>query len=71
VISAAGLLALDSGKQEVTIYDVASSEPRQQYTFAKPVVCKMFSVDGNRRLAFTALFDLTATTPTEPAVVSK
>jgi hypothetical protein len=75
VISAMGLLALDSSKWEVTVYDLASSEPRQQYTFAQPVVCKMFSADGKRLLVFTAdqtvyLFDVTTTAPVEPALVS-
>jgi len=77
VISAVGLLALDSGKREVTVYDLASSEPRQQYAFAQPVACKMFSADGKRFIVFTAdqtvyLFDLTtATAPAEPAVASQ
>ena len=76
VISASGLLALDSEKREVTVYDLASSEPRQQYAFAQPVACKMFSADGKRLLVFTAdqtvyLFDVTTTTPAEPAVASK
>jgi WD40 repeat protein len=75
VVSAAALLALDSSKWEVTVYDLASSEPRYQYTFAQPVVCKMFSADGKRLLVFTAdqtvyLFDATATAPAEPALVS-
>ena len=75
VISALGLLALDSSKWEVTVYDLASSEPRQQYAFAQPVVCKMFSADGKRLLVFTAdqtvyLFDVAATAPVEPALGS-
>ncbi len=76
VISAVGLLALDSEKREVTVYDLASSEPRQQYAFAQPVAFKMFSADGKRLLVFTAdqtvyLFDATTTAPAEPAVASK
>lgn len=76
VISAGGLLAFDSSKWEVTVYDLASSEPRQQYTFAQPVVCKMFSADGKRLLVFTAdqtvyLFDVTTNTPAESPVASK
>jgi hypothetical protein len=75
VISAVGLLALDSSKWEVTVYDLASSEPRQQYTFAQPVVCKMFSADGKRLLVFTAdqtvyLFDVTTTAPVGTALVN-
>jgi hypothetical protein len=74
-ISTVGLLALDSSKWEVTVYDLASSEPRQQYTFAQPVVYKMFSADGKRLLVFTAnqtvyLFDAATTAPVEPALLS-
>jgi WD40 repeat protein len=74
VISAVGLLALDSSKWEVTLYELGSSEPRQQYAFAQPVVCKMFSADGKRLLVFTAdqtvyLFDVSTTAPVEQALV--
>jgi outer membrane protein assembly factor BamB len=76
VISALGLLALDSEKREVTVYDLNSSEPRQQYAFAHPVACKIFSADGKRLLVFTAdqtvyLFDVTTAAPAEPAVAGK
>jgi hypothetical protein len=75
LISVSGLLALDSGKGEITVYDLASSEPRQQYAFAQPVACKMFSADGARLLVFTAdqtvyLFDVTTTAPAEPPVAT-
>jgi WD40 repeat protein len=75
VISAGALLAVDSSKWEVTVYDLTSSEPRQQYTFARPVVCKMFSADGKRLLVFTAdqtvyLFDVATTAPRESALLS-
>ena len=76
VISAVGLLALDSEKREVTLYDLASSEPRQQFAFAQPVAYKTFSADAKRLLVFTAdqtvyLFDVTNTAPAEPAVGSE
>lgn len=76
VISTVGLLALDSEKREVTVYDLASSEPRRQYAFAQPVAFKIFSADGKRLLVFTAdqtvyLFDETTTAPAEPAVASQ
>ena len=75
-ISSVGLLALDSEKREVSVYDLVSSEPRQQYAFAQPVAFKRFSADGKRLLVFTAdqtvyLFDVTATAPAERAVASK
>ena len=72
VLSMSGLLAVDSEKREVTLYDLSTSEPRQQYTFAEPVACKAFSRDGKRLLVFTTdqtvyLLDTTTSSMPEPA----
>jgi WD40 repeat protein len=53
VLSPSGLLAVDSERREITLYDLATSEPRQQYVFAQPVALKAFSGDGKRLLVFT------------------
>jgi hypothetical protein len=70
LLSASGLLAFDNDMREVTLYDLVTSEQRQQYVFAQPVVCKIFSADGKRLLIFTAdqtvyLFDTTSEAATE------
>ena len=75
VLSMSGLLAVDSEKREVTLYDLSTSEPRQQYTFAEPVACKAFSRDGKRLLVFTTdqtvyLLDTTTSSTPEPASAS-
>jgi WD40 repeat protein len=75
VISNSGLLAVISEKREVTTYDLASSELRQQYVFAEPIAFKSFSSDGKRLLVFTSdqtvyLLDTTLPHPAEPALAS-
>lgn len=75
VLSMSGLLAVDSEKREVTLYDLSTSEPRQQYTFAEPVACKAFSSDGKRLLVFTTdqtvyLLDTTTSSTPEPALAN-
>jgi hypothetical protein len=75
VLSTSGLLAFHNDKREVTLYDLATSEQRQQYVFAQPVVSKIFSADGKRLLIFTAdqtvyFFDVTAGTATEKVAVN-
>jgi hypothetical protein len=70
VLSTSGLLAFDNDKREVTLFDLATSEQRQQYVFSQPVVCKIFSADGKRLLIFTAdqtvyLLDATTGSATE------
>jgi len=53
VLSLSGLMAVDTGKREITVHDLSSLEPRQQYAFAQPIACKAFSADGKRLLVFT------------------
>ena len=52
-ISALGLLAVQSESREVTVYGLATSQLRQQYTFAEPVAYKAFSADGKRLFILT------------------
>jgi hypothetical protein len=74
-LSSAGMMAVDSAKREVTLYDLASSEVRQQYRFAEPVALKAFSEDGKRLLIFTNdqtvyVLDIAASPSSEPALAS-
>jgi hypothetical protein len=76
VLSSSGLLAFDNDRREVTLYDLTTPEQRQQYVFAQPVACKIFSKDGKRLLVFTAdqtvyLFDVTTATATEKVAANK
>lgn len=66
VLSSTGLLAVDSGKQELSVYDLSSSQQREQYVFGSPVEYKVFSEDGKRLFVFTNdqtvyFLDVTAT----------
>lgn len=75
ILSTTGLLAVQSEKREVTLYDLTTFEMRQHYNFAKPIACKAFSEDGKRLLVFTNdqtvyLFDTTRPSQPEPAVAS-
>jgi hypothetical protein len=54
VASATGLLALDSQSGHVKVYDLASSQLRQEYAFPDRVALKTFSPDGKRLLLLTA-----------------
>jgi WD40 repeat protein len=49
-----GLLALENQDGQLTIYDMASSQLKQQYTFADPISFKIFSPDGGRLFVVTA-----------------
>jgi WD40 repeat protein len=65
ILSSSGLLAMDSEKREVSLYDLSTSQLRQQYIFAQPVAFKAFSGDGKRMLVFTSdqtvyILDMTA-----------
>jgi WD40 repeat protein len=65
MLSSSGLLAVDSEKREIALYDLATSQPNQQYVFAQPVAFKAFSGDGKRLLVFTSdqtvyILDVTA-----------
>jgi WD40 repeat protein len=75
VLSSSSLLAFDNDRREVTLYDLATSGERQQYVFAQPVACKIFSKDGKRLLVFTVdqtvyLFDVTTATKIEKVAAS-
>jgi hypothetical protein len=53
VLSSTGLLVLDTGKQELAMYDLSTSQVRQQYVFSSPVAFKPASDDGKRLFVFT------------------
>lgn len=60
-----GLLAVDSESGQLSIYDMANSQLKQQYTFPDPVSFKAFSPDGSRIFVMTVsqtayILDLTA-----------
>jgi WD40 repeat protein len=60
-----GLLAVESGAGQLSIYNMARSQLKQQYTFADPISFKTFSADGGRLFVVTAsqtayILDLTA-----------
>jgi WD40 repeat protein len=65
VMSNTGLLAVQNEAGEVTVYDMASSQPKQEYVFTDPISLKTFSPDGKRLFVMTAsqtayILDLTA-----------
>lgn len=53
-LSENGLIALENEAGELTVYDIASSQPKQEYMFTDPVSLKSFSPDGNRLFVMTA-----------------
>jgi WD40 repeat protein len=58
-----GLLAVETESGQLSIYDLNSSQLRQQYNFSDPVSFQTFSRDGNRLFVMTAsqtayIFDL-------------
>jgi WD40 repeat protein len=60
-----GLLALENEAGQLDVYDMASSQLKQQYTFTDPISFKTFSPDGARLFVMTVsqtayIFDLTA-----------
>jgi WD40 repeat protein len=76
VISSSGLLALDSAKREITLYDMGTSEEVQHASFAAPVSFKAFSADGKHLIIFTNdqtvyLFDVTRKSPSESVETKK
>ena len=65
LLSENGLMALENEAGELSVYDIASSQPKQEYIFTDPVSLKRFSPDGNRLFVMTAsqtayILDLTA-----------
>ena len=75
ILSTSGLVAVNSERREVAVYDLASSQPRRQYIFAQPVAFKAFSGDGKRLLVFTSdqtvyILDVTVAPANEPALAS-
>ncbi|HEX6805118.1 MAG TPA: M48 family metalloprotease [Terriglobales bacterium] len=74
-LSPSGMMAVNSAKREVTLYDLATSEVRQQYRFAESVSLKAFSEDGKRLLVFTNdqtvyVLDTASSLGAEPALAS-
>lgn len=53
VLSVAGMLAIETGKREISLYDLSKTELVQQYSFSDPISFKTFSADGKRLLVFT------------------
>lgn len=49
-----GQLAIESESGQLSVYDMATSKLRQQYTFSDPVSFKTFSPDGSRLFVMTA-----------------
>jgi len=49
-----GLLAVETESGQLSIYDLNSSQLRQQYTFSDPISFHTFSRDGNRLFVMTA-----------------
>ncbi|MCU1270765.1 MAG: peptidase Ste24p [Acidobacteriaceae bacterium] len=75
IISTSGLLAVESEKREVTLYDLTSSDVPQQYVFSEPIAFKSFSSDGKRLLVFTSdqtayLLDTALPHAPDPALAS-
>jgi WD40 repeat protein len=63
--STSGLLAVESEVGQINVYDMATSQLKQQYTFSDPVSFKRFSPDGTRLFVLTAsqtayILDVTA-----------
>jgi hypothetical protein len=52
--STSGLLALESEVGQINVYDMATSQLKQQYTFSDAVSFQKFSPDGNRLFVMTA-----------------
>jgi hypothetical protein len=54
VVSQSGLIALENEAGQLSIYDMATSQLKQQYTFADPISLKVLSADGSRLFVVTA-----------------
>jgi WD40 repeat protein len=52
--SSNGLLAIETEVGQIKLYDIATSQLKQQYTFSDPVSFKAFSPDGSRLFVITA-----------------
>jgi WD40 repeat protein len=66
--SRSGFLAVESGSSQISVYDLATSQLKQQYSFPDAISFKTFSPDGNRIFIMTAnqtayVIDLTAREP--------
>jgi hypothetical protein len=51
---AAGLLAVENERGQLSVYDLATAERREQFTFPGPVALARFSRDGRRLFVLTA-----------------
>ena len=51
---AAGLLCVENEEGRLTIYDIATMEKRDQFTFADSIAMMRFSVDGQKLFVLTA-----------------
>ena len=49
-----GLIALENDAGGLSVYDMGTSQLKQQYTFADPISFKLFSGDGSRLFVVTA-----------------
>lgn len=70
VLSTAGTLAIETGRREISLYDLSKIDLVQQYNFAGRVAFKAFSADGKRLLVLTTdqtvyLLDLVSSTANE------
>lgn len=53
-LSSGGLIAVENEASQLSVYDVATSQVKRQYSFTDPILFKSFSPDGNRMFVFTA-----------------
>ena len=63
-----GLLCVENESGQLTVYDIASTEKRDRFTFSGPVSLMQFSPDGKRLFELTAsqtayVLDLSAAAP--------
>jgi WD40 repeat protein len=75
-VSQSGLIAVENEASQLSVYDLASSQLKRQYSFADPILFKHFSPDGNRMFVFTSdqtafILDLTAKDPTDKDSTAK
>jgi WD40 repeat protein len=54
ISKAAGLLAVETERGQLTVFDLATGERRDQFNFSGPVSLAQFSADGKRLFALTA-----------------
>jgi Tol biopolymer transport system component len=71
-VSSNSLIAVENEASQLSLYDLASSQLKRQYSFADPILFKTFSPDGNRMFVFTAdqtafILDLTSKDVTSKA----